>query len=196
MGATPRYLVHVLDFITSNEEPEATIESLHARQVRRVRSVFEDPNIVGVGVGKKVSGEKETEELCVCFYVEKKLAPSKVSGQHFIPPVIAGGDGRSVHTDVKKLGRVSLEAHTLVKRRPIESGFSVGHVKISAGTIGAIVKKSGKRYLLSNSHILANSGKGKPGDKVVYRVRRIRKWLFAFDCESWPVAECGTDTDG
>jgi hypothetical protein len=168
MGTTPKHLVQVLDFITKGEEPQATIESLHVRQVRNVRSVFEDPNIVGVGVGKKVSDEKETDELCVCFYVEKKLPPSKVTGRHFVPPVIAAGDGRSVYTDVKKLGRVSLEAKALIKRRPIESGFSVGHVKITAGTLGAIVKKGAKRYLLSNSHILANSGKGRPGDKIVY----------------------------
>ena len=168
MGTTPNHLVKILDFITKSEEPAATIESLHVRQVRKVRSVFQDPNIVGVGVGKKVSGMTETDELCVCFYVERKFAPSKVSGQHFVPPVIAAADGSSVYTDVKKLGRVIPEVKALVKRRPVQSGYSVGHVKITAGTLGAIVKKGEKRYLLSNSHILANSGKGRPGDKIVY----------------------------
>jgi len=168
MGGTPKHLIAVLDSITEKTAPAATIESLHARQVRKVRSVFEDPNIVGVGVGKKVSGEKETDELCVCFYVVKKLPPSRITGQHFIPPVMATPQGLSVYTDVKKLGRVVPEGKPLVKRRPIQSGYSVGHVKITAGTLGAIVENGDKRYLLSNSHILANSGKGKPGDKIVY----------------------------
>jgi hypothetical protein len=168
MGTTPKHLIDVLDSITKKEAPAATIESLHARQVRKVRSVFEDPNIVGVGVGKKVAGDKETDELSVCFYVEKKLPPAKITGRHFIPPVIATSTGTSVYTDVKRLGRVMLEVKPLVKRRPIQSGYSVGHVKISAGTLGAIVKNGDTRYLLSNSHVLANSGKGKPGDKIVY----------------------------
>jgi hypothetical protein len=30
------------------------------------------------------------------------------------------------------------------------------------------VKKGSRRYLLSNSHVLADSGRGKPGDKVLY----------------------------
>ncbi len=168
MGTTPKHLINVLDSITNKEAPVATIESLHARQVRNVRSVFEDPNIVGVGVGKKVAGEKETDELCVCFYVEKKLPLAKITGRHFIPPVIATSTGTSVYTDVKRLGRIVPEAKPLVKRRPIQSGYSVGHVKITAGTLGAIVKNGDTRYLLSNSHVLANSGKGKPGDKIVY----------------------------
>src|SRR6266496_2184724 len=98
MPSTPRPLLDALDFITSPKEPKAEVESLHARQVRKVRAVFEDPNIVGVGVSKKVSEEKDTGVLAVCFYVEKKLPPAKVSGKHFIPPVVATLQGRSAYT--------------------------------------------------------------------------------------------------
>ena len=168
MAATANHLVNILDSITKGPRGMGDIESLHARQMTKVRGVFEDPNIVGVGVGNKVSGAKETDELCICFYVENKLSSAKITGRHFVPPIISSSDGRSIYTDVKKLGVVKPEVTPLVKRKPIESGFSVGHVKITAGTLGAIVKKDGKLYLLSNSHVLANSGKGKAGDKIVY----------------------------
>ena len=134
----------------------------------RVRRTFDDPNIVGVGVGKKVTEGKESDSLCICFYVIKKLSTRKVTPAHMIPPVLATRQGLASYTDVKAIGRIVPQAKPLVTRRPIQSGFSVGHVDVTAGTLGAIVKKGSKRYLLSNSHVLANSGLGKPGDKIVY----------------------------
>jgi hypothetical protein len=168
MPSTPKHLVEALDFITADIEPKAALESVHATHVARVRRTFDDPNIVGVGVSKKVTEGKELESLCVCFYVVKKLPPSKIASRYLIPPVIATDRGQANYTDVKVVGRIVPQVRPLVKAKPIESGFSVGHIRITAGTVGAIVKKGSKRYLLSNSHVLANSGKGKPGDKVLY----------------------------
>ena len=168
MAPTPKHLLEALDLITSATEPKAAVESLHAIQAARVRGTFDDPNIVGVGVSKKVTEGKELDSLCVCFYVVKKLPPSKIAHRYLVPPVIATQRGQATYTDVKAIGQIVPQIQPLVKQKPTESGFSVGHIKITAGTVGAIVKKGGKRYLLSNSHVLANSGKGKPGDKVVF----------------------------
>jgi hypothetical protein len=168
MPLTPRYLIEALDFITAGTLPKAAVESLHVTHATRVRRTFDDPNIVGVGVSKKVVEGKEFDSLCLCFYVVKKLAPRKIPHRYLVPPVIATDRGKAAYTDVKEIGRIVPQALPLVKQKPIESGFSIGHVKITAGTLGAIVKKGNKCYLLSNSHVLANSGKGKPGDKVVY----------------------------
>jgi len=167
MASTPKSLTDALDFITADTAP-AAIESLHATHVTRVRRAFDDPNVVGVGISNKVTEGRELDSLCVSFYVEKKLAPSKISHRFMIPPVIATENDQAVYTDVKTIGRIVPQSRPLVKHRPIESGFSVGHIAITAGTLGAVVKKGKKQYLLSNSHVLANSGKGKPGDKVVY----------------------------
>ena len=168
MQSTPKHLLDALDFITATKAPAASLESLHATHVTRVRRAFDDPNIVGVGISKKVTEGKELEALCVSFYVVKKLPPSRIPHSRMVPPVIATESGRATYTDVKVVGRIVPEKNPLVKEKPLESGFSVGHIKITAGTLGAIVKKGSKRYLLSNSHVLADSGKGKPGDKVVY----------------------------
>lgn len=168
MPSTPKYLLDALDSITAEKQPAAELESLHATHVTRVRRAFDDPNIIGVGISKKVTEGKELEALCVSFYVEKKLPPSRIPHSHLVPPVLATQNGRATYTDIKEVGRIVPQKNPLVKQKPLESGFSVGHIKITAGTLGAIVKKGNKRYLLSNSHVLADSGKGKPGDKVVY----------------------------
>ena len=168
MPSTPKHLLEVLDSITGDVAPEPEMESVHAIHVERVRKTFDDPNIVGVGISRKVTKGLELNTLCVCFYVVTKLPTSKIPARYLVPPVLAAKNGRATFTDVKAVGRLVPQADHLVKKKPIESAFSVGHIKITAGSLGAIVKKGTKRYLLSNSHVLANSGKGKPGDQILY----------------------------
>ena len=139
-------------------------EVLHAR---RVRSVFEDPNIVGVGISEKMTGKNvRTGELSVCFYVEKKIGKGRLREGKLVPPVMSAPNGVAVFTDVKPIGRVRPEVNKRVS--PIQSGFSVGHFNVTAGTVGAIVKKGKKFYILSNSHVLADEGLAKVKDDVLY----------------------------
>ena len=51
--------------------------------------------------------------------------------------------------------------------RPLETGLSVGHVDITAGTLGFVVEDKDAYYVLSNNHVLANVNAGQPGDPVV-----------------------------
>jgi len=76
--------------------------------------------------------------------------------------------------DVRFVGRV--EAHddpadTGTLRgvcRPLVIGCSVAHIASTAGTLGLIAnhRKTGRSVLLSNSHVLAQSGQGLPGDAI------------------------------
>jgi len=52
--------------------------------------------------------------------------------------------------------------------RPAPGGVSCGHPKVTAGTLGAVVKDkiTGKRVILSNNHILAASNQGNIGDPI------------------------------
>ncbi len=160
-------LLEVLDFITAKDEPQ--LESLHSRQVVKVRGVFDDPNIVGVGIGEKVSQNRDTGMICVCFYVEKKLPLSKISAKNAIPPVVATAGGQSAYTDVKVVGRLVPQVAPLIQATPIESGFSVGLAsQDEAGTLGSIVSKDSRRYILSNAHVLANNGRAKAGAKILF----------------------------
>ena len=56
--------------------------------------------------------------------------------------------------------------------RPVHCGVSIGHMNISAGTLGCLVEIEGNRYALSNNHVLANTNAGTLGMKLSSQVRR------------------------
>lgn len=170
---TPRPLLDALDAVTAPRPrsaasiagPFATAESLH---LRRVRTTFEDKNIVAVGISEKQTARKPTGELSLCFYVEKKLSTRRLSRDQLIPPVVAAPQGKAVFTDVKEIGRVRPEAAPLKRLKPIVSGYSIAHPNAGAGTVGAIVRKGKKYFVLSNSHVLADAGLATVGDDILY----------------------------
>jgi hypothetical protein len=94
------------------------------------------------------------------------MSKGRLRAGKLIPPVIASSDGTAVFTDVKPLGRVRPEVQKKVT--PIQSGFSVAHKDVTAGTVGAVVKKLDKLFILSNSHVLADSGLAKLKDEILY----------------------------
>lgn len=51
--------------------------------------------------------------------------------------------------------------------RPCPGGVSVGHYKVTAGTLSCWVKKAGEWMMLSNNHVLANVNQGKKGDPIL-----------------------------
>ena len=62
------------------------------------------------------------------------------------------------------------------RRRPLRPGISIGHVGVTAGTLGAFVTRArtggdsardGELYALSNYHVLAGSPEAQPGDVVL-----------------------------
>ena len=134
-----------------------------------LRNLLRQRRVVGVGVAEKITRNQPTGELALTFYVEKKLPLEEIPEQELIPPEVPRSisGGRAIPTDVVALGR--LRSHANVTRQLIQPGFSIGHVKAPAGTLGAIVISStGHPQALSNSHVLARSGRAKTGDKVLY----------------------------
>jgi hypothetical protein len=163
---TPKELLQALDLIRGTRGPKPeSLDSMESKHVERVRAIFEDRNIVGIGIAEKQTEKKETGELGLCFYVEKKLAKAKVQSNKMIPPVVSVADRTAVFTDVQEIGKVRPQINK--REAPLLSGFSVGN-STDTGTLGAIVKKGAKFFLLSNSHVLASSGKGKRGDEIIY----------------------------
>lgn len=163
---TPKDLLDTLDLIRGTRGP--TIESLNAvksKHLARVQTLFEDPNIVAIGIAEKESENKKTGELSLCFYVGKKIPNSRMKGNKIIPPVLSLADRKAVFTDVRQIGQVRPQINH--RKSPLLSGFSVGNAN-ETGTLGAIVKKGSKFFLLSNSHVLADSGKGQFGDEIMY----------------------------
>jgi hypothetical protein len=74
--------------------------------------------------------------------------------------------------DIKYVGRIQkLETSTALqkRRRPLVVGCSIGHFKITAGTLGSFVKDraTGEILILSNNHVLANENSAHVGDNII-----------------------------
>lgn len=163
-------LERALDALTA---PRLEMLALHVRpEAERIRNIFQQSNVVGVGIAEKISEGKDTGRLAATFYVEKKLPLEKLDQSIVIPRTVPPGigGGPDLPTDVVELGKIKLETGSaFVQRTPIQPGNSVGHFKSTAGTLGAIVRGRGrKKMILSNSHVLALSGRAKRGDAIVY----------------------------
>ena len=125
--------------------------------------LMKKPNVVATGVGYKTTGGKKTDELALICSVDTKQAKSSLSSEDLIPQSVGG-----VTTDVNRTGLIrALDQPPTDKFRPAPGGVSIGHVNITAGTLGCLVQKNGELYILSNNHVLANSNDASPGDPIL-----------------------------
>lgn len=120
-------------------------------------------NVVGVGIGYKISNGKKTKELAVVAMVDKKESKTALNGNDILPKSVAG-----TPTDVIEVGRIEALVSRTAKHRPAPGGVSIGHYMITAGTLGVAVtdNKSGAKVALSNNHVLANSNDADYGDPI------------------------------
>lgn len=133
-------------------------------EYRRYRShLLRYPNVVGVGVGVKFKDGVPTGSKALVVFVKKKLPKEELPRFARLPARVGG-----VETDVVETGRIRLLGR-LEKERPARPGVSIGHYKITAGTLGAVVKDrvTGEELILSNNHILANGTNGRDGRAAV-----------------------------
>jgi len=129
--------------------------------------------INGYGVGRKVSSGKVTGDLAVTIFVNKKLSLRRLPLANRIPKVVRLPSEKSKDgfleflTDVREARFSALEY--IARDRPAPSGISIGHVNITAGTIGGLVRDrvSGNTVILSNNHILADSNEAAIGDPIL-----------------------------
>lgn len=81
--------------------------------------------------------------------------------------------------DVRRVGRIRplvaparprVSSAQTERVRPLRPGLSIAHVDVTAGTLGAFVRRAGEEgavWALSNNHVLAASGEGRVGDPVL-----------------------------
>lgn len=122
--------------------------------------------VVAVGVGNKISKGMDTGETAYICSVEKKLPLDLIRAKDLVPPEVFG-----LKTDVVETGRIKALADPTKKHRPAPAGVSVGHYKITAGTLGAWVLDSENPlagwHILSNNHVLANVNEAIEGDRIL-----------------------------
>lgn len=72
---------------------------------------------------------------------------------------------------VRVVTRITGEIQPLLERtarwRPAPGGVSVSHPRVTAGTLSAILYLNEKPYIISNSHVIADCGRGEIGDDTI-----------------------------
>jgi hypothetical protein len=130
------------------------------------RKLFQKANVVGAGVGEKLVDGKPTGEPSIVVFVEKKMSPKtlakKFSVADEIPKSIDG-----VATDIIEVGKIVKHSGFRGRVRPLVPGYSCGHKKITAGTIGGFFRdKDGDLVMLTNNHVAACENAAKVGDPI------------------------------
>ncbi|OLC01090.1 MAG: hypothetical protein AUH30_00905 [Candidatus Rokubacteria bacterium 13_1_40CM_68_15] len=157
---------HDIDAAVQDAKREATSRFLSRAEIGSASayavSTRPQQNVVGVGLGTKITKGKVTRQRCVRFYVERKLGATAIPPEFMLPPVVNG-----VPTDVIETGRfLALPAAVPIEQRrlrPASPGCSIGFQFtgakagfVMAGTLGAVVAAGSVRYILSNNHVLAD----------------------------------------
>jgi hypothetical protein len=139
--------------------------------IEQVKHKFESwllglPHVVGVGIGYKYVNGKPTNEIAVVVFVDKKVPKHLLKPEHVVPESLEG-----FKTDVReKYFRAFYSPEDKQKRwRPVPGGVSIGHYRITAGTLGCVVtdKTDGEKVILSNNHVLANCNEAEIGDPIL-----------------------------
>lgn len=129
---------------------------------RTIKTLLKKKNVVSVGRGKKKVNGVTTDFDAVVVGVYKKVPISQLSKKDIVPEIV---DGEI--TDVIEVGEIKLLSDHIAKHRPCPAGVSIGHYQITAGTLGAWVKKHDVWMILSNNHVLANLNEAEIGDAII-----------------------------
>ena len=126
-----------------------------------VKKLLNLQNVTAVGIGYKTVDNKKTKEIAIIVSVTKKVPFYELERSQIIPEKLDG-----VRTDVVESGEIVALKLRTDKWRPAPGGVSIGHYKITAGTLGGLVTKDNEIFILSNNHILANSNDAAVGDAI------------------------------
>jgi hypothetical protein len=142
---------------------KAITEVVHAKEIHK-DALLKKPNVVGAGVGYRQRNGKPTTELAVVAMVTHKLPRAGLKPGELLPRKVGG-----VPVDVIEVGRLRAYADQTGRWRPAPGGVSIGHYQVTAGTLACNVqdRKTGRRLMLSNNHVLANSNQARIGDPIL-----------------------------
>ena len=127
------------------------------------KSLTQKKNVVGTGVGEKISDGKPTGADALVVFVKKKYDNNTIGkfSADIIPQNINGID-----IDVIEVGEIVKHGFTS-RVRPVHPGYSCGHPKVTCGTIGGFfVDRDGDHVLLTNNHVAANENDAQEGDPI------------------------------
>ena len=129
-------------------------------------------NIQGVGFSE-ASGEGggHPGDMALTLYVAEPMATSVVKSVVAEGVGISADDLSKVPLNVVVTGIIDADVHRM-RLRPAPAGISVGHYRITAGTLGCFARgrtapRSSRVLMLSNNHVLANSNNANLNDNIL-----------------------------
>lgn len=129
-----------------------------------MRNLLEYKNVVGYGFGKKIREGIVTDTDCITVMVTRKMPAGYLLKEDIVPVEVGNKP-----TDIIETGEIRALASRTDRWRPAPGGVSIGHYAITAGTFGSVVidNETGRRVILSNNHVLANSNDANIGDVIL-----------------------------
>ena len=123
------------------------------------------PGVIGVGVSAKLPGQS-----ILTVYVEEDGNEDLVRRELFDNLKIQGINNDNFPINVVCTGPIDALSNRR-RFRPAPAGVSVGHFRITAGTIGGWSRgndaRSRRLLMISNNHVLADSNSGRFGDSIL-----------------------------
>jgi S1-C subfamily serine protease len=171
LAALPPEVISAKNRLRDRLVPPVAGQVREALALRRARRYEPDPglNLVGVGIGEKVTSGARTGVLCVKVLVARKFARSRIDRGDRIPASVDG-----IPTDVEAVGyprKFALDNQQ--RHRPVPGGVS-GSPSLEAagyrfaGTLGVVLSAAdGGRVILSNNHVLADENRLPVGAAIV-----------------------------
>jgi hypothetical protein len=161
--------------------PEAIKRATKAQE-RHTKSLKQLKGVHGTGVSWREDGE-----TVVVVYTERpspgksavrnKNIPYSIDGVPVVVEAVGPFYAQNVPCEHRKDGICGNAAEPLFSAsavitterqpRPVPIGVSVGHVDVTAGTLGCRVSNGCHRYALSNAHVFADENDGQPGDTIL-----------------------------
>ena len=119
-------------------------------------------NIVGVGLGMaEDSSDLDPGDMCVNVYVVEPMSDSQIRSVIVDSFGVSASSCDAAPINVIESGFIDAQPHRF-RIRPAPGGVSVGHFRITAGTLGCLARgrkkpRNRRSLILSNNHVLANS---------------------------------------
>lgn len=142
-------------------------------------------NVHAVGIGHKRVAAELTQEFAIRFYVVHKIARSILPDAARLPDSVSGLPTDVIETPPAALTRPkkrqeraqpatvpSCAEDRRKLQRPLVAGISVGHFKVTAGTLACFCRSTrtgddrSLTYALSNNHVFANINEAAKGDDI------------------------------
>ncbi len=131
-----------------------------------------DANIVGVGIGlgESGSGGVPGEPVLEVYTIEDE-APSETRARVAAAAGVQALNDGDFPIHVVRTGIIDAFPHRM-RMRPAPGGISVGHFRVTAGTLGCLARgrsapRNARLMVLSNNHVLANSNAAALGDAIL-----------------------------